>query len=262
MKKKSKLLKVLIIIFALGLIVSLSKFISIRYKGIKEEEAFEDLRQTVATTKVEASSKPREDEVEVEIEAKKDTEALFTKYKVLKETNPDFCGWLKISDTAIDYPVMITQDQPRFYMRRGFDKEYSLSGTPFVGVNGDVDSDMFIIYAHNMSNGTMFSQLDSYKDQEFFEDHKRFSFTTINEERTYEVFASLKVKVPVENDLAYYEYSGDLADDDYEDLVNYLTANSLISAEGPSNREEILILSTCSYHTKDGRFIIAAKRIN
>lgn len=260
MKKKSKLLKVLIIIFALGLIGSLSKFISIRYKGIKEEEAFENLRQTVATTKVEASSKTRE--VEVEVEAKKDTEALFTKYKVLKETNPDFCGWLKIDDTAIDYPVMNTPDQPRFYMRRGFDKEYSLSGTPFVGLNGDVDSDMFIIYAHNMSNGTMFSQLDSYKDQEFFEDHKRFSFTTINEERTYEVFASLKVKVPVENDLAYYEYSGDLADDDYEDLVNYLKRNSLIAAEGPRDREQILILSTCSYHTKDGRFIIAAKRID
>ena len=120
---------------------------------------------------------------------------------------------------------------------------------------------MFIIYAHNMSNGTMFSQLDSYKDQEFFEDHKRFSFTTINEERTYEVFASLKVKVPVENDLAYYEYSGDLADDDYEDLVYYLKTNSLISAEGPRDREQILILSTCSYHTEDGRFIIAAKRI-
>ena len=256
MKNKRKILGVLIIIFALVLGVSLYKFISIRTQGAKEEKAFENLRENIiSTAEDEKTSDLKEDKKEEDHET-------FTKYKDLYDINPDFCGWLKIDGTAIDYPVMDTPDEPRFYLRRGFDKEYSLSGTPFVGLNGNVDTDMFIIYAHNMSNGTMFSKLDSYKDQEFFESHKTFSFTTINEERTYEVFASLKVKVPVENDLAYYEYSGDLEDGDYEDLVNYLTANSLISAEGPSDREQILILSTCSYHTEDGRFIIAAKRID
>lgn len=259
-KKKSKLLLVLIIIFALGLIISLSKFISIRYKGIKEEEAFEDLRQTVASTKEDPRPEPAE--VEVKIEPEEEPRPDFTKYKVLKDTNPDFAGWLTIDGTVIDYPVMYTPDQPRYYMRRGFDKEYSLSGSPFIGQNGTIDTDMFIIYAHNMSNGTMFSKLDSYKDLDFYKDHKTISFTSIDEERTYEVFSSLRVKVPVENDLAYYDYSGDLIDQDYQDLVDYLQGKSLIKTDSaPKNREQILILSTCSYHTRDGRFIIAAKRI-
>lgn len=258
MKKKSKSLKVLIIIFALGLIISLSKFISIRYKGMKEEEAFENLRQTVETSKEE----PRPVEVEIEKEPEEEAGPDFTKYKVLQETNPDFVAWLTIDGTVIDYPVMYTPEEPRYYMRRGFDKEYSLSGSPFIGQNGTIDTDMFIIYAHNMSNGTMFSKLDSYKDPDFYKDHKLITFTSVDEERTYEVFASLRVKVPVEDDLAYYEYSGDLSDEDYQDLVAYLERKSLIKTDSaPKEREQILILSTCSYHTRDGRFIIAAKRI-
>ena len=41
-----------------------------------------------------------------------------------------------------------------YYLHRDFDKNYSFSGTPFIGAGADENSDAFVIYAHNMNNGT------------------------------------------------------------------------------------------------------------
>ena len=43
---------------------------------------------------------------------------------------------------------------PEYYLHRDFDKNYSFSGTPFIGAGADENSDAFVIYAHNMNNGT------------------------------------------------------------------------------------------------------------
>ena len=42
-------------------------------------------------------------------------------YNALKEKNPNFWGWIKIDDTALNYPVMHTPVNPEYYLRRAFD---------------------------------------------------------------------------------------------------------------------------------------------
>ena len=75
--------------------------------------------------------------------------------------NDDIIGWVTIEDTNIDYPVIQTQDDPEFYLHRGFDKEYAASGVPFMDAVSDifVPTSNFLIYGHNMKNGTMFHEL-------------------------------------------------------------------------------------------------------
>lgn len=46
--------------------------------------------------------------------------------------NSDCIGWLRISGTKIDYPVMQTKGNPQYYLRRDFNKQYSYMGTPFM----------------------------------------------------------------------------------------------------------------------------------
>lgn len=149
-------------------------------------------------------------------------------------------------------------------VNRAFDKSNSKSGTPFIGENGDIDSDCFIIYGHNMKNNTMFGMLEKYADEDFWRENMTFSFNTLHEYREYEVFATVKTKIlhTDEMGLRYYDYAGKLSKEDFEKLENWLVVNSVYDTDiFPSYGEQILILSTCSYHTENGRFIVAARRI-
>ena len=81
----------------------------------------------------------------------------------IAKINSDFRGWLRIDDTIIDYPVVKSpESDPEYYLHRDFDKNYSFSGTPFIGAGADENSDAFVIYAHKMNNGSMFGTLDDY----------------------------------------------------------------------------------------------------
>ena len=98
-----------------------------------------------------------------------ETPVLYTEEKtVLPELaelylqNSDLAGWICIEDTNINYPVMHTPENPDFYLKHGFDKEYSDYGCPYVQDNCDVQkpSDNVVIYGHHMKNGSMFADLE------------------------------------------------------------------------------------------------------
>ncbi len=186
-------------------------------------------------------------------------------YAALQEANPDFTGWLTIENTGIDYPVMYTPDNPQFYLRRAFDKSKSRSGTPFLGEGCDMDSDCVIIYGHNMNNGTMFGTLDLYLDEDFWGKTPSFTLTTPTEVRSYDVFAAVQCRVLSvdEEGFRYYDSAGELSEAEYTALLDWLTENACYQTGIlPVYGEQLLLLSTCSYHTEDGRFIVAARRNN
>ena len=48
----------------------------------------------------------------------------------------------------------------------------------------------------------------------------------------------------------------------YEVQVKELSEASVIEIDDrPTDKQQLLLLSTCSYHTEDGRFVVAAYRI-
>ena len=52
--------------------------------------------------------------------------------------NTDMVGWLSIAGTNINYPVMQTPNNPNYYLKHNFEKEYSDLGTPYVQENCDL----------------------------------------------------------------------------------------------------------------------------
>lgn len=186
-------------------------------------------------------------------------------FRRLAEFNSDFVGWLSIEDTAIDYPVMkSSESDPEFYLHRDFDKNYSYSGTLFIGEGCNADSDAFVIYGHNMNAGTMFGSLDSYKSGSFALEHKDIVFRTPKENRVYRVFAAFQTTLLPEgaDGFAYYRSVGKLTEGEYDTALENIRQMSLISMnDSPEYPEQILFLSTCYYHTDEGRFVVAAYRI-
>lgn len=188
------------------------------------------------------------------------------KYDKLLKKNKYLVGWIAIPDTKIDYPVVKTgEDNPQLYLRRDFEGKYSVGGTLFVGGGCDHDSDIFIIYGHNMPSGTMFGELDKYADAQYALKHQTITYDTLTERRTYRVFAAFRSKIYKDSDsvFKYYETIGSRSEQDYNDAVEGLCGLSAIDLGcRPTYPQQILLLSTCSYHTESGRFAVAAYRVD
>ncbi len=247
-RKTFYVLKVfLFLVFAGSAIMAIQAY----HDSQKEQSAFDELLFVAEQTKAETVAERDENKLKG--------------YSVLYEQNNDFAGWLKIPNTPINYPVMYTPGEPEYYLYRAFDGTSSKSGTPFIGKDGAVDTDCLIIYGHNMKNDTMFGTLDNYIEENFWRKNKFFSFDTPYEQREYEVFATVKCDILAQNEMGvrYYNYSGNLTENEFDRLIEWLTENACYdTGVVPEYGEQIIILSTCSDYAKDARFIVAAVKNN
>ncbi|MCM1234349.1 MAG: class B sortase, partial [Ruminococcus flavefaciens] len=108
-------------------------------------------------------------------------------YAGLYEENKDLAGWISIEGMKIDYPVMQTEDDT-YYLHHDFYGEDSKYGCLYVKEQADLDAGTnFIIYGHNMKDGSMFGDLELYLKENFYKEHPVISFDTLYEERTYDI---------------------------------------------------------------------------
>lgn len=185
------------------------------------------------------------------------------KYKDLYEQNHDFVGWIRIDDTPIDYPVMQSKNNPEFYLRHNFNKEYSRFGVPFVQANCDIETDdNIIIYGHNMKNKTMFNALTHYSDREFYDNHKLIRFDTLNESNLYEVIAVFKTRAYSDNGFRYYDFTKANTEEEFNAYIEKCKALSFYETGLTAEYgDKLLTLSTCEYTQNNGRFVVIAKQI-
>lgn len=189
------------------------------------------------------------------------------KYEDLLKQNSDMVGWLKIEDTKMDYPVMLTPNNEEFYLRLNFDKEYEYRGTPFL--NGEVDlkneDDNMIIYAHNMDDGTMFGVLRKYTNYDYYKKHKEIQFDTLYRNGTYEIFAVFKTVDNPEHDLYinYYDFFNARNEEEFDYQINlYKNASFYDTGITPKYGDKLLTLSTCEYSNKNGRLVVVARKVD
>ncbi|MBQ6153404.1 MAG: sortase [Ruminococcus sp.] len=191
-------------------------------------------------------------------------QALSGNYDELYAMNNDFFGWIKIEDTDINYPVMFSPDEPERYLHMNFDGDYSESGELFVDGYCDPNGYHYLVYGHHMNNGTMFGSLPNYADEDFYNAHQTIRFDTRDELGEYEVFAVFYSKVYDESEevFKYYEYANLDNESDYYTFVENVKYLSIYDTGiTPVYGDKILTLSTCNYHTDDGRFVVCAKKI-
>lgn len=190
---------------------------------------------------------------------------MLPQYVSLYEKNTDLFGWLYIEGTSVDYPVMHTPDDPEFYLRTNFDGDYSVSGVPFMDSDCFEGCGNYIIYGHNMKNGTMFNSILSYKDESFWREHPTIYFDTMYQSGEYEVVAAFYSKVYNVDDTAVfriYDYA-DLSDEQvFNEFMRQVTEATIYeTGVVASFGDEFITLITCSYHVSNGRFVVVAKRI-
>lgn len=187
---------------------------------------------------------------------------LNNKYAELYAQNNDFIGWLKVEGTGIDYPVMQSRNNPNYYLKHNFNKEYSRFGVPYMQEDCDLQSDNIVIYGHNMKNKSMFNELTHYKNKDFYNAHKYITFETMSESRTYEIIAAFKTVAYSENGFKYYNFVNANTEEEYKTYIEKCRSLSFYDTGVDTEYSDKLItLSTCEYSQNNGRFVVVAKLI-
>lgn len=187
--------------------------------------------------------------------------------KDLYMENQDFVGWLTIDNTSIDYPVMQCRRDMNYYLHRGYDKEYSGQGSLFANILSNISapSDNILIYGHHMITDTMFHSLTEYENEEYYKKHKYITFDSIYRTGTYEVIAAFRTKIQSDEDgrFVYYNFFDARNKDEYNNYIDNIKKLTPYQMDSTAEYgDKLITLSTCAYHTKNGRFVVVAKQIN
>ena len=246
-----KAIFIIVFILLISLIVISSYFI---YKQLREENEqesiFNELNEIIQIDS--------EKLVKINSEANEDINI-----DELYQINNDLIGWIKINDTDINYPVMQNKNQPEYYLRRNFYKNYSSYGTPFLAYECNLKtSENLIIYGHHMQNKKMFGELENYKNKEFYNNHKEIIFYTLYNIQKYEIFAVFKTTLYKNDTFKYYQNIELNIEEDYLNFINKCCSKSLYNTNiKPNYKDKLITLSTCEYSEENSRLVVIARQI-
>lgn len=247
--KKLKL-KYRIIIFILSIVIIASSIYIVLY--FKNNQDLKDESNLLNTINIDDSQVSHEK-----------TERML-QVAELQKGNSDVVGWIEIEDTNINYPVLQAADNS-FYMNHNYQKEENTYGSIFLDKDYDwsIPSSNLLLYGHNLQNGSLFHDVLNYKDKSYYEEHPIIRFTTENKDSEYEIISAFYSRVyykSEKNVFRYYYFVNADNEEEYNEFVNNAKDASIYdTGKTAEYGDQLITLSTCSYHTEDGRFAIVAR---
>lgn len=250
-----------------GIVAVLSAVLLLLILFLPEKKSPETLSATRPTVPTQTAQPTEETTVQTETtvpETTAETEAQILPYFVEMARNPDFVGWIKITGTKLDCPLMYTPGDGEKYLRRNMEGEYSVGGVPFIDEHCSLDprSDNLIIYGHNMKNGTMFRTLMEYDQRDYWEEHPVIYLSSLYEEKEYEILAAFYDKVYMKTDTCFkfYQFIDAEDEEDFNEAIAYFKKHALYdTGVTAAYGDKLITLVTCSYHVDNGRFVVVAR---
>ena len=221
----------------------------------KQEEVFEKIAEVVEQAQT--------GESETADVLLTEEETVLAEYGELYLQNTDMVGWLSIAGTNINFPVMQTPNDPNYYLKHNFEKEYSDLGTPYVQENCDLlTSDNLVIYGHHIKGQKMFGALENYKSKAFYEEHKTVCFDTLTKRGEYEIIAVFKTVAYSSAGFRYYVFVNAEDENDFNAYIAKCKELALYDTGVTAEYGDRLItLSTCEYSAQNGRLVVVAKKV-
>ena len=162
---------------------------------------------------------------------------------VLQQINPDVVGWIEIPSTVVSYPILHTNNNS-YYLNKTWRKDYSSVGSIFLECENRADLSQFntLIYGHNMRDGSMFCNLRSYLEQDYWQQHPYVYLAVENDVRRYDIYAAYEVGVwEITYGLEFKK------DEDKQEFIDFgLSKSKIDTGIVPTVEDEVLTLSTCT----------------
>lgn len=258
-KTYKKIFNLMFIIIFLGSLLYLLSFIKMGYEARQESSLLNSLNINDESKK-EVSIENLEEQKNIEISER------MLQVQELQKKNEDIVGWIEITNTNINYPVLKGKDN-EYYLTHNYKKEKTAKGSIFLNKDCEVitPSTNLLIYGHNMKNGEMFTGLLKYESYEYFLNHPIIRFTTSKEDVEYEIFSIFKSRVyykSEKNVFRFYNFINAENEEEYNEFIKKAKESSIFDTGiTPSYGENLITLITCSYHVDDGRFVVIGREL-
>ena len=177
-------------------------------------------------------------------------------FKELQAINPEVIAWLSVYGTNIDYPVTQGEDNQK-YINTDAEGRHSLSGALFLDSNNRKDFSDFnnIVYGHHMEKQAMFGEIGSFTDKNMFDTHRYGNLYVDGKNYGIEFFAFVHAD-------AYDSmvFSPNVEGEARQAYLDGLLEKAKHKRAVPiSTDDRIVLLSTCSSYSTNGRDILLGK---
>lgn len=176
----------------------------------------------------------------------------------LSKINPDTVGWIGYNGFEIDYPIVQSKDND-FYLSHLFTLEKNKLGSIFMDYRNrsDFSDRNTIIFGHNMKDGSMFSSLTHYKQQNYYDLNPNILIESKDSKYRVDFFAGVIVDGSYESVRFTFK-----DDEDYLNYIDSLIKHSTFTSDVKiSSNDRIVSLVTCSYEYNNARFALYGKLV-
>ena len=187
-------------------------------------------------------------------------------FPALKLENSDIYAWIHIPNTDVNLPVLQSSVDDNFYLDRNRNKEHAVEGSIYSQVinSTDFSDPVTLLYGHNLVNGTMFSTLHYFENEEFFNANETMYIYTPGHILTYQI-----VSAYIFDDrhiMNSYDFGDPVVLQDYFATVTNPDSMLVNTREGIelSIDDKIVQLSTCMSDTlqTSSRYIVTGVLID
>ncbi len=176
----------------------------------------------------------------------------------LQSRNPEIVAWLSLDDTDISYAITQTNNND-YYLQYSCFKEKDKNGAIFLDYrnSSDFSDPNSIVYGHNMIRGKMFTEINLFKDQDYFDAHP--SGWLYTPEKTYRLEILAVAVVPSIGNAYTWSFDSSSSWDEY---TSQLKSDAKFLRDSDIRwGERLVTLSTCSYEFTEARTILVAKLV-
>ena len=172
----------------------------------------------------------------------------------LLQKNSDTVGWIKVEGTKVNYPVVQTNDN-KYYLTHSFNKRNNSGGWVYADFRADFTNfgKNTIIYAHNLTNRTMFGSL--------VETQKSYWYTNPNNQYikistpVWLIFSTYTIEPTIDYLRTNFETNS------YQEFLNTMKSRSIYNFNVElTENDKILTLSTCN-DAGTKRIVVQAKMV-
>jgi len=173
-------------------------------------------------------------------------------FEALRAINKNAAAWLYCPGTAIDYPVMKTDDYS-YYLTHLPDGTENANGSLFIDYNcsPDFNSRLTVVYGHHMKSGAMFGSLKGYKAQSYYDEHPYMYLYMPQGYYRVELLYGCVIGAGQWRERAF------MYEQNIQALLTYAARNTTFrSGAAHSEEDRVIALSTCSYEFDGARYVV------
>lgn len=177
-------------------------------------------------------------------------------FDALWEINAEIYAWIEVPGTNISYAVVQSASNDLYYHNHNIDRSYFSGGSIYSQryTSKDFMDSVSVIYGHNMQSGTMFTQVNNFRDVDFFEANRYIYIYTPETLFIYEIFAAY----PHSNEhlLLCHDFSDESEFTAYFNNLSAAADANYRRDSFPEYGDKVITLSTCYRPDRQQRYLL------